>query len=70
VLTDNGIVDLRNLSGDDNLEDDNEGQKAHRMSHSEGLNDVETVLAYGEQQREGTTADVLVQCMDGFRPVK
>jgi len=40
------------------------------MSHSEGLNDVETVLAYGEQQREATAADVLVQCMDCFRPVK
>jgi hypothetical protein len=40
------------------------------MSHSEGLNDAETALAYSEQQREVTAADVLVQCMDDFRPVK
>jgi hypothetical protein len=40
------------------------------MSHSEELNDAETVLVYGEQQREATPADVLVQCMDDFRPVK
>jgi hypothetical protein len=27
VLTDNDIVDLMNLSGGDNLDDDNEGQR-------------------------------------------
>jgi hypothetical protein len=35
-----------NHAGDDDLEDDNEGpEKAGRMSHSEGLNSIETALA-------------------------
>jgi hypothetical protein len=29
-------------------------------SHSEGLNSIETALAYIEQQREATTTDVLL----------
>jgi hypothetical protein len=33
--------------------------KADRMSHSEGLNSIETALAYIEQQREVTATDVL-----------
>jgi hypothetical protein len=31
--------------------------KADRMSHSEGLNSIETALAYVEQQREATATD-------------
>jgi hypothetical protein len=60
-LTDNDIVDLVNHAGDDDLEDNNEGlEKADRMSHSEGLNSIETTLAYVEQQREAIAADVLL----------
>jgi hypothetical protein len=61
-LTDNDTVDLVNHAGDD-LEDDNEGpEKADqmKMSHSEGLNSIETALAYVEQQREVTATDVLL----------
>jgi hypothetical protein len=54
-LTDD-IVDLMNHAGDDN-----EGpEKADRMSHSEGLNSIETTLAYVEHQRETTATDVLL----------
>jgi enterochelin esterase-like enzyme len=61
MLTDNGTVDLVNHAGDDDLEDDNEvPEKADRMSHSEGLNSIETALAYVEQQREATATDVLL----------
>jgi hypothetical protein len=50
-----------NHAGDDDLEDDNEGpEKADRMSHSEGLNSIETALAYVEQQRQATATDVLL----------
>jgi hypothetical protein len=59
-LTDNDIVDLVNHAGDD-LEDDNEEpEKADRISHSEGLNSIETALAYVKQQREATATDVLL----------
>jgi hypothetical protein len=34
--------------------------KADRMNHSEGLNSIETALAYVEQQREATATDVLL----------
>jgi hypothetical protein len=48
-LTGNDLVDLVNHAGDDDLEDDNEGpEKADRVSHSEGLNYIETALAYVE----------------------
>jgi hypothetical protein len=60
-LTDNGIVDLANHAGDDDLEDDNKGPgKADRMSHSEGLNSIEAALAYVEQQRKVTATDILL----------
>jgi hypothetical protein len=44
-------IDLVNHAGDDaDLEYDNEGpQQADKMSHSEGLNSIETALAYVEQ---------------------
>jgi hypothetical protein len=43
--TGNNIVDLMNHAGDDDFEDNNEGpEKADRMSHSEGLNSIETAL--------------------------
>jgi hypothetical protein len=59
-LTDNDTVDLVNLAGDDDLEDNNEGpEKTDRMSHSEGLYSMETVLACVEQ-REATATDVLL----------
>jgi hypothetical protein len=41
----------------------NEGDSdftADRTSHSEGLNSIKTALAYAEQQREATAADVLL----------
>jgi hypothetical protein len=60
-LTDNNIVDLANHAGDDDSEDDNKGpEKADRMNHSEGLNSIETTLAYVEQQREATAEDILL----------
>jgi hypothetical protein len=60
-LTNNDIVDPVNHAGDDNLEDDNKGpEKAHRMSHSEGLNSIETPLACVEQQTEVTATDILL----------
>jgi hypothetical protein len=58
---DNDIVDLVNHADDDDLEEDNESpEKSDRMSHSEGMNSIETALAYVEQQREATAADVLL----------
>jgi hypothetical protein len=60
-MTDKDIVDPVNRASDDDLEDDNEGpEKAERMSHSEGLNSIETALAYIEQQREVTATDILL----------
>jgi hypothetical protein len=48
-LTGNDTVNLVNHAGDDDLEGDNKGpQKADRMSHTKGLNSVETALAYVE----------------------
>jgi hypothetical protein len=60
-LTDNNIVDLMNHAGGNNLEDNNEGpEKANRTNCSEGLNSIETTLAYVEQQREVTSTDILL----------
>jgi hypothetical protein len=48
-MTDNDVVGLVNHAGDDDLEDNNKGlEKDDRMSHSEGLNSIETILAYVE----------------------
>jgi hypothetical protein len=35
-------------------------QRIDRMSHCEGLDCIETALAYVEQQRQATTTDVLL----------
>jgi hypothetical protein len=60
-LTDNGMADLVNHAGDDDLKDDNQRpENVDRMSHSEGLNSVKTALPYVEQQREATATDVLL----------
>lgn len=60
-LTGNDKVYFMNHAGNDDLEDDNEGpEKAGRMGDSEGLNSIETTLAYAEQQKEVTTIDRLL----------
>jgi hypothetical protein len=59
-LIDNNIVDLVNHA-DNNLDDNNEGkEKADRMSHSKGLNLIETALAYVKPQKEATATDILL----------
>jgi hypothetical protein len=50
-----------NQAGNDDLQQSNKGPKrAEKMSHSEGLNSIETALAYTEQQRQATATDMLL----------